>query len=367
MRSKLKVYHGTLLVRGPVFVGNGRKLPKKEYVLINGRTGIGVIDPIKAYRFFRTKGLLREYENFMMRDTWGDLQQFLYDNRVRINDITSCFAYTLDAGDALKENGRKTEIWEIVRDPYGLPYIPGSSLKGMLRTILLSDEVMRKQDKYARRRREVKSGAENYRGRTKYLSGEVHALEAQVFRTLDRPVKNPADAVNDVLSGLVISDSRPLTMKDCVVCQKVDVHADGTAKPLPIARECLRPGSRIEFDITVDTSVLDLDADRIMKAVKNFDLRYRSSFERKFAVRSQTTDNTVFLGGGSGFVSKTVLYPLLGDQDGLYTTSKILSRITPPKHKHYTDSRQGVSPHVLKCTKYDGRLLEMGACELSLS
>lgn len=367
MRSKLKVYHGTLLVKGPVFVGNGRTLPKKEYVLVNGRTGIGVIDPIKAYRFFRTKGLLREYEEFMMEDTWGDLQQFLYNNHIKTSEINSCFIYTLDAGDALKENGRKTEIGEFVKDPYGLPYVPGSSLKGMFRTILLSDEVMREQAKYARRRSEVKAGAGNYRERAKYLMRETQSLEAQVFRTLDRPETNLSDAVNDVLSGLIVSDSMPLTMKDCTVCKKIDVHTDGTAKPLPIARECLRPGGRIEFDMTVDTSVLDLDADRIMKAVKNFNLRYRAAFERKFAVRSQLTDNTVFLGGGSGFVSKTVLYPLLGYQDGLTAASKILSNITPSKHKHYTDSRKGVSPHVLKCTKYNGRLLEMGACELSFS
>lgn len=368
MRSKLKVYHGTLLAKGPVFVGSGRKLPKKEYVLINGRTGIGVIDPIKAYRFFRTKGLLHKYEEFMMRDDIReDLQQFLYNNRIRINELNSCFAYTLDAGDALKENGRRTEIGEIIKDPYGLPYIPGSSLKGMFRTILLSDDVMREQAKYARRRSEMKSGAGNYRGRTGYLSKEMASLEAQAFRTLDRPESKPSDAVNDVLSGLIVSDSKPLAMKDCVVCKKIDVHTDGTAKPLPIARECLRPGSRIEFDVTVDTSVLDLDADRIMKAVKNFNLRYRSAYERKFAVRSQLTDNTVFLGGGSGFVSKTVVYPLLGYQDGLSASTKILSNITPPKHKHRTDSRKGVSPHVLKCTKYNGRLLEMGACELTFS
>lgn len=367
MTGELKVYHGTLLAKGPVFVGNGRKLPKKEYVLINNKTGIGVIDPVKAYRFFRSKGLLHEYEKFMMQNTRGDLQQFLYDNRLRTNDIHSCFAYTLDSGDALKENGRRTEISEIIRDPYGLPYIPGSSLKGMLRTILLSDEVMRQPERYARRRSEIKSGAEYYEGRTKYLKREVHALETQAFHTLNRLDTEPSNAVNDVLSGLIVSDSAPLTMKDCIVCQKIDVHTDGTAKPLPIARECLRPGSRIEFDLTVDTSVLDLDADRIMRAVKNFNLRYRAAFERKFAFRSQLTDNTVFLGGGSGFVSKTVLYPLLGYSDGLSATSKILSNITPPKHKHYTDSRKGVSPHVLKCTRYNGRLLEMGACGLSFS
>lgn len=37
-----------------------------------------------------------------------------------------------------------------VTDPYGNPYIPGSSLKGMLRTILLSKDIDQDQIKYKR-------------------------------------------------------------------------------------------------------------------------------------------------------------------------------------------------------------------------
>ena len=40
------------------------------------------------------------------------------------------------------EKGRM-QIMNFMRDPYGNPYIPGSSIKGMLRTILLAADIMK--------------------------------------------------------------------------------------------------------------------------------------------------------------------------------------------------------------------------------
>ena len=60
-------------------------------------------------------------------------------------------------------------------------------------------------------------------------------------------------------------------------------------------------------------------------------------------------DETVFLGGGSGFVSKTVIYSLLGEREGVQAVQDIFDKTYVPKeHKHYKDCRLGVSPHVLK-------------------
>ena len=44
-----------------------------------------------------------------------------------------------------------------VTDPYGNPYVPGSSLKGMLRTILLSKDIAQDQIKYKRDQSQIRS------------------------------------------------------------------------------------------------------------------------------------------------------------------------------------------------------------------
>ena len=81
----------------------------------------------------------------------------------------------------------------------------------------------------------------------------------------------------------------------------------------------------------------------------------------------QMFDETVFLGGGSGFVSKTVIYSLLGEREGVQAVKDIFDKTYVPKeHKHYKDCRLGVSPHVLKCTKYCGKTYMMGQCKFKI-
>ena len=44
MRQILKTYNLELKVQGTVFVGNGEEIQKKEYVFLNGRHALGVVD-----------------------------------------------------------------------------------------------------------------------------------------------------------------------------------------------------------------------------------------------------------------------------------------------------------------------------------
>ena len=38
----------------------------------------------------------------------------------------------------------------------------------------------------------------------------------------------------------------------------------------------------------------------------------------------------------------------------------------PREHKHEKDLLYGVSPHILKCTRYQGKEYMMGQCEMTL-
>ena len=58
----------------------------------------------------------------------------------------------MNSGDALLGNGGKQgrthEIQCFIKDAYGMPYIPGSSIKGMIRSALLAYEVKKNPKKY---------------------------------------------------------------------------------------------------------------------------------------------------------------------------------------------------------------------------
>lgn len=362
MNDYLKVYHAKLRVKGPVFVGSGEKLLKKEYILSEGRSRINVLDQLKAYWFFRSKGLTTAYEQFMIEDPRSDLFHFLKDNNLSINDIKQCFRYSLDAGDALKDNDRKREILAFVKDPFGNPYVPGSSIKGMLRSILLDYDIMLHQDKYLPEKNTI--DLEECRNKKRYLSKSVTNVEAKAFNTLNRNAEKKTDALNDRMSGIVISDSAPLSVNDLVICKKIDLHTDGKESGLPIARECLSPGTVIKFDISIDSTVADISGDYIIKAINAFDEMYNRCFLDKFRMQDILKSNEVYLGGGCGFVTKTFIYPMFGEKGGLNTTVKILNAEFDNKHRQ--DKSENASPRVLKCTRYEGQLMQMGLCEFSL-
>ena len=61
-----------------------------------------------------------------------------------------------------------------------------------------------------------------------------------------------------------------------------------------------------------------------------------------------------------------MIYALFG-QEGTRVTTMIFDKTRVPReHKHYQDTRLGVSPHILKCTKYNGKEYMMGQCELMI-
>ena len=83
----------------------------------------------------------------MVEDTREDLKHWSIRNHVSLTDLKRCMKYTENVGDRSEEKG-KLQIMTCVTDPYGNPYVPGSSLKGMLRTILLSKDIAQDQIKY---------------------------------------------------------------------------------------------------------------------------------------------------------------------------------------------------------------------------
>ena len=362
-----RVYSVKLKTIGPVFIGSGKEITKKEYVFLENRKVVGVVQAEQLYAFLRKKGMANEFEKFLLYERCQDLRTWLREKGIEVRDILPFLKYRIPVGDLSMDRGRaKWQLMECIKDPYGMPFVPGSSLKGMLRTVLLTDKIQNGAVGDNERQR-IQQAFRFTANRNVFLRRENKMVEDKAFHTLDRNKDKMEDAVNDELSGFVVSDSQPLSVKDLVLCQKVDRHVDGRENALNLLRECIRPKTEIHFTVTIDTTLCKVNKNDMERAVKSFSEVYRETFAEAFGDSDQIKDNAVLLGGGSGFVSKTAVYPLFGKAEGVKLTKEIFEKTgVPREHGHYEDERLGASPHTIKCTWADGRRYQMGLCEIEI-
>ena len=363
MERKLKTYQLELKVKGPVFVGSGNEIHKKEYLFLNNNT-IGVADGAKLYALANKLHLQSDFEKFMVQDAREDLKRWSMRNHVPMNELKKCMKYVENAGD-IERNKGKMQIMSCIADPYGNPYVPGSSLKGMLRTILLGADILKNNSGYKADATQIESDLEDKRKNRNVLSRNIKKIEKKAFDKIIMTGEEEAEI--DKMSGIIVSDSEPLSREDIILCQKWEQNVEGRYKTLNLLRECIKPGTVIKSTLTIDETVSNIKKEDILEAVKLFYRQYYQTFQSKFPNNDRGNDRTVFLGGGSGFASKTIIYPLFGDQKGIRVTKDIFDRTkVPENHGHYKDPRLGASPHILKCTRYKGREYMMGQCEINI-
>lgn len=369
MKDYLKNYRVIIHTLSPIYVGSGEKIPKKEYIYLSHDHKVIIPDIQKMYSDVKRRGLEKEFTNFIM-DLSGkspSLFQWLDEHEFSIGDYKNWQKYELDAGEAFEsQSARPKEIEAFVKDGYGNPYIPGSSVKGMFRTALLTWEVQKNPQKYEEIKNKIKMAASKKERRDRYLAKEISLLEQQVFYTLRRDEQKRSNAVNDVLSGLHVGDSMPIAVEKLTLSQKIDYTLAKEEKPLPLLRESVMPKTDICIPVTIDTTLCPYSMQDIEEALNCFGQICYKYFYSRFG-RGSKEKNIVWLGGGCGFLSKTVLYPLFGTKavgivDKVYRNTLGRNYFV---HKHMKDVELQVTPHVCKCTRYRGELYDMGMGQIA--
>jgi CRISPR-associated protein Csm5 len=353
-------------------------LTKKEYIFIPAGNRIVIPDYAKFARFLDGHNLINEYTAFMT-GSQSDLFLWLGSKGVKTDQFDEFAAYEVNAGDAIVVGKPFRGVQIFIKDNYGKPYIPGSSLKGALRTAILAKLASDNPSKSRAHFEKMCAGLDRIQYFKKSdLKHETEQMEADFLHTLDYKKQNgqpsvKTDAINSALKGLQVSDSLPLETDTLTLCAKRDVKKNGDENALPICRECLKPGVLIHFDLTIDSRILataGIDIGFIKSAVAEFSAMQSKYFSSKFkqppnAEESLTKDQMeLILGGGAGFVSKTLVYPL-GKEKGLDFTGRLMVKQFR-NHKHEFDEKNGVSPHIIKYTSYQGRMYLFGRCELTI-
>lgn len=265
-RKKFKIHLTTM---APVHIGSGQIYSSKEYIYENGKYYFPESE--KLFKAIKKLGLesVRKYEIFLQQPSRHNnplrLVQFLNDIGLKEREF---------GGYKIKENGFETEktykkgkinrVSSFIKDPYGNPYVPGSSLKGAIRTIIENDP---------------------------YLDKIINNITIN----------------NDLFKNILVSDSASIKVEQLTLVQKWDFSKKKDAPcPIPVYRESLKPFTRIEFTI-------DAIGKEAIKVISNLQLmaqshynKYKCYFLSEFE-EIYIQDNIhmpLYLGAGSGFWTK---------------------------------------------------------------
>lgn len=345
----IKVYQLTLKVRGLMHVGNGQTLPKKEYIHDKYNHRVSFVNERKLFDLLIKYKWVNDFESFCMGGC-GDLYCFLYGEcEFQPQQVQSIIDYSINAGDDLDDDRSLKDIARFMRNGNGEAYVPGSSVKGAIRTALLFQRIA--ADKTAH-------------------TGLKDIPEDAYINTLNL-TKDSRNAINSLMRGIQISDSEPIPDSRLTLSLKNDAHTNGYVKSLNLCRECLVPDTEIRLRMTLDQSVLKgaVTAQSILKALNDFEdyyqKNYQSHFTRPGHDHTDLSGTILRMGGGAGFFTKSLAYPYLGTKAGLIWVSGRLAD-SFKKHGHNNDPVLGISPHIMKYGRHQMALYEFGVCEVSI-
>ena len=182
-----------------------------------------------------------------------------------------------------------------------------------------------------------------------YPLGELDQSFGQAYEQTKASVTDGAaadDILDSIFRGVQVSDSAPIDNDKLILTGRTLISPlsaarvedfDGDAKDLPLYQECVRPGETIRFRLTLDQSILNryahpITKDALLEAIAEFSRFYQDAFLSHFPqghpVANIPDTPHLILGGGTGFLSKTVGYPYLKDD---YAAALFKSRLRQTK------------------------------------
>ena len=387
-----------LKLEGPLFIGSHDKIKKKEYYYDSKENKVYFYDNLKLQQRVVALGLADQYVDYMLCEQQKTLYDFCKSSNISRGQFNDALIYSVPAQNAIGgDRGNEQDIEAFLRNAMGQPYVPGSSVKGALHTALMTYFMMRNPQNKPRmgyidldsinkelqkefkdkqlKDKQLKEIKCKINGEAKKLNGKC---ETEFFHTL-KLTEDKNDAVNSIMRGIMLADSAPLDTQ-MILCRKKDIHVnagqpitDGEAGGADknkhiLIRECLPPGTEVKIPMVLDEKLtLGITLETIREAIRVFDKQYIETFQNHFELQGKTLrpelGTHLFLGGGSGYNSKTVTYTLLGQEKGLEFVSSWM-RASFRAGKHEKDQALGISPHTIKYTNVGDQVLPFGLCRV---
>ena len=369
----------------PINIADGVTLRAKDYLYDTRQRRVYFLN-LHAWHWFVYKHkLLDKYEKYISNfKDMKSLLEWLQEQGYGLENLQDVISSEAQADASLVDAEKKTlhDINRHIRHGDGTPFIPGSSIKGVFRTAVLYKLLQKRQDIKSKYWRQIQGKiSNNYLNPKRDFDGLAKDLESELLHTLrlkddkERNISNK-NAVCSAMRVLQVSDTYASRNVQTAILQKVDGGFDkfGKASPkkLPIFRECMLPEAELFFDVKIEKAVMNTIAinsvDDLLKATHSFFAAVTDLLQQAFGKEYQeafqgVAAGNMFLGGNTGFLSKTLLAMVAPDKDTAKNTIKVLLDKSFKTHKHLLRDKI-IAPRTLKCTNYNGKLMLMGVAEV---
>ena len=303
MKTEYRTFQFTLLAMAPIHIGNGEKYTSREFIYENGYFYFP--DMGKFYNRMVEKGYDQKFERFLQetkpRPRNNRLISFLEDNRISDRNFGGyrIIETKLETNNNYLRGGALNQVSKFIRDSFGNPYIPGSSLKGAIRTILMNTNPDWNNKNVVQDEKENKS-------------------------LIPWGAKKGQD-YDDLFNAIRVSDSKPFSNDRLILVQKWDHKAKPPrAKSIPLYREAIVPSTKINFTITTTTKEAGILIEELGKRAQAFYKAYKNFFLSDFPENKiqPNLQYPIYLGAGSGAWTKTIFKQANGILQERYQNSK---------------------------------------------
>lgn len=361
----------------PVHIGNGKTLTAADYIFDRGI--LYIIQMPAFLRIVRQQGKIDAYKDWLLHGSTrqGYLLDWCKHNGLfgKVDQFSKAYQTNIDLR---VDKGILNYIHSCMRLADGQVYIPGSSIKGAIRTAITRYLLEKSQNKNGKD--SVQQAIVDFaygKVRENQLNGKFVELEnTLVFEKSDKD-----KPMYWLFSGIKVGDAIATEPVQTIFCKKIDVSENQVKQQLsshnlPLCRECLPAGTVLKFPLTIDKSVLDIleltDIKDFLELVQDYT---QNELNRQIDVLHQWHDQylmgneaeaTIVLGGGPGFLSKTLIYELVSHPSiAVKLTEDLLNKKFKQRKRKSNTSL--LAPKTIKVTDTEQGKQIMGLCKLEVA
>ena len=379
----------SLTIVSPTNIGGPEKLTTKDYMYNYDAGEVYLLNNYEWFRFLARHNKLAEFEIYMQNEMVRPNGRTMYDwakNTIGASQLTKDVlgpAIGSIMKSSIYNKGRKNSLNDItpqIRGANGEVYIPGSSIKGVIDSAIISHMLRNNKGFRSNVQRELSRVLDIYmRKNSRSLFNDIlKSVNKIILEHIHVLTKDDGKPFRGILAsafrGISVSDAMPIEAIKTEVLKKEDacVDEDGTHE-ISVHRECILPNQKFSFTLTLDTAITKeigiTSVDQVLEILQeDFDATHEllSSKFKKVSppIFKALEPANAYIGSNTGFIQKTIIMAAFTDDEktGIDIIRAILD-MNFEKAKHATKD-SSMAPRAMKLVKWNGHYYEMGGIHI---